>query len=957
MDRNFHPANSPFLEELYESWLENHESVPPDWQEYFQTINGATTQITKAHPRQAKAYPRQASADRARDSADRVGQDLAFKQGRVDSLIWAYRDVGYLYANLNPLEGYRTPDLEYSKKTIRGIYETLDPKAFGLSEEDMEVEFSSGAYLKPERAQLRTIIQSLKETYCSYIGAEILHIQNRPIRRWLIEKIETDKNKPRWNLEEKREILEDLVNTEELEHFIHSHYIGQKRFSLEGAEVLIPALHYIVNIAAHTGIQEIVLGMAHRGRLDVLSQILGKPVEEIFVTFEDNYKSHDYGGSGDVKYHLGCSLDHVNEDGSSTHISLVANPSHLESVDPVVEGKTRAVQDRIGDVNRKKVIPILIHGDAAFTGQGVVAETFNLSQTRGYRTGGTLHIIINNQIGFTTASQDARSTFFPTDMAKIMHVPIFHVNGDQPEHVIRAIDLAFQFRQKFGYDAVVDILCYRQFGHNEADEPSFTHPIMYKAIKGHPSVTKLYGEKLEREREVSKDQREAIRKDYRQRLQELLEKAKKGISGDILNDAYQTGEWKEFTSFHSFDSVKTGFPETDLKRIARALTEVPDSFNIHPKLKRIVSARATRMQKGEGIDWATAEALSFGSLLLEGTPIRLSGEDSGRGTFSQRHAVWWDSSAEKPNPHIPLNHIAAKQARFSVYDSPLSEFSILGFEYGYALNQPKTLTLWEAQFGDFANGAQVIIDNFLASGESKWFRSNGLVMLLPHGFEGQGPEHSSAHLERYLQLCAEHNLQVSYPSTPAQYFHLLRRQMHRPYRKPLIVMTPKSLLRHALATSTLEDLVKGTFREVLWDPQRGATKASKLILCSGKVFYDLWQRREKGTHKTASAASTASAAGALIRIEQLYPFPEKEIKEILHTYSEAKEVLWVQEEPQNRGAWSFVQPRIEALLGRKVLRYVGRNASASPATGSHAQHQAELELILENVFGKVKVKS
>jgi 2-oxoglutarate dehydrogenase E1 component len=527
-----------------------------------------------------------------------------------------------------------------------------------------------------------------------------------------------------------------------------------------------------------------------------------------------------------------------------------------------------------------------------------------------------------------------------------MHVPIFHVNGDRPEHVIRAIDLAFQFRQKFGYDAVVDIICYRQFGHNESDEPSFTHPLMYKAIKNHSSVTTLYGTALEESGEVSKQERDQMRLTCRERLQEALEKAKKGLSGDILNDAYQTGEWKEFDSCYSFEPVRTGFPETKLKRIARALTEIPDGFAIHPKLKRIVTDRAARLKKGEGIDWATAEALAFGSLLLEGTPIRLSGEDSGRGTFSQRHAVWWDSSAEYPKPHIPLNHIDPKQARFSVYDSPLSEFSILGFEYGYALNQPKTLTLWEAQFGDFANGAQVIIDNFLASGESKWFRSNGLVMLLPHGFEGQGPEHSSAHLERYLQLCAENNLQVCYPSSPAQYFHVLRRQMRRSFRKPLIVMTPKSLLRHPLAASTLEDLAKGTFREVLWDPHR-SPESSKLILCSGKVYYDLYQRREEGARKDSPA---------LVRIEQLYPFPEGEIREVLETYSDAKDVFWVQEEPQNRGAWSFVQPRIESLLNRK-LRYVGREASASPATGSHAQHKAELESILEQVFGKIKVKA
>ncbi len=939
---NFDPANSPFLEELYDSWLEDNASVPSDWQEYFEAIDGSTVQFAPE-----PAASREAATVHA-PAQEKKQEDRSFKQSRVDSLIWVYRDIGYLYANLNPLEGYRTPDLEYLKKTIRGIYETLDPKAFGLSEEDMETEFSSGGYLKPERATLRTIIQSLQDTYCSFIGAEILHIQNKPIRRWLIEKIETNNNRPELKLEEKREILEDLIKTEELEHFIHSHYIGQKRFSLQGGEVLIPALHHIVDTAAHTGIQEIVLGMAHRGRLDVLTQILGKPVEEIFVTFEDNYKPHDFGGSGDVKYHLGCSLDHVHEDGSSTHISLVANPSHLEAVDPVVEGKARAVQDRRGDVNRKKVIPILIHGDAAFTGQGVVAETFNLSQTRGYRTGGTLHIIINNQIGFTTASKDARSTFFPTDMAKIMHVPIFHVNGDQPEHVIRAIDLAFQFRQKFGYDAVVDIICYRQFGHNEADEPSFTHPLMYRAIKNHSSVTKLYGEALEKTGEVSGEEREEMGKAYREKLQEALEKAKKGVSGDILNDAYQTGEWKEFESSYSSDPVQTGVPQAKLKKIARALTEIPEEFHIHPKLKRIISDRADRLKKGEGIDWATAEALSFGSLLLEGTPIRLSGEDSGRGTFSQRHAVWWDSSAERPKPYIPLNHIEPNQARFWVYDSPLSEFSILGFEYGYALNQPKTLTLWEAQFGDFANGAQVIIDNFLTSGESKWFRSNGLVMLLPHGFEGQGPEHSSAHLERYLQLCAENNLQVCYPSTPAQYFHVLRRQMRRSFRKPLIVMTPKSLLRHPLATSTMEDLVKDTFREVLRDPSGDSSKAAKIILCTGKVYYDLHQRREESKSKQTIA---------LIRIEQLYPFPEDEIKEVIEAYGDAKEVIWVQEEPQNRGAWSFVQPRIEAVTKRRPLQYVGRSASASPATGSHAQHKAELESILDKAIGKAKGQS
>ncbi|HUV07050.1 MAG TPA: 2-oxoglutarate dehydrogenase E1 component [Spirochaetia bacterium] len=918
MERDsFLASNAQFVEELYRSWARDRSAVVEQWQSYFQKLEET--------------------------GASRGEQDggLAFKQSRVESLIWAYRDIGYLYAELNPLKGYLTPELDYLFKTIEGIYESLSLKEFRLSEEDLSTEFNSGKYMTPSRAPLAAILASLKEIYCGFIGAEILHIQNKPIRRWLIERIEKENNKPRLSREQKREVLEDLLMAEEFEHFIHSHYIGQKRFSLEGAEVLIPALHFLVNTATSTGIQEIVLGMSHRGRLDVLALIMGKPTAEIFATFEDNYHPHTYGGSGDVKYHLGYSLDHTHTDGSSVHISLVPNPSHLESVDPVVEGKARGVQKRRGDRNRKKVIPVLIHGDAAFTGQGVVAETFNLSHLKGYRTGGTLHIIVNNQIGFTTAARDARSTFFPTDVAKIMPVPILHVNGDKPEHVIRTMDLALKFRQKFGFDVVVDIFCYRRYGHNEADEPSFTHPIMYKAIKDHPGVASLYSRSLDEEGIYGLKEQEAFRQRYSRSLKEALEKTQKGeLVSEI--DAYQTGDWKEFDKGYSFTPVKTAVPADTLGRIAERLTAVPEAFQIHPKLKRILEDRKKRYTEGTGLDWASAEALSFGSLLIDGFPIRLSGEDSSRGTFSQRHAVWWDVSTPVPKSFISLNHIDAGQAMLSVYDSPLSEFSVLGFEYGYALSQPKSLVIWEAQFGDFANGAQVIIDQFIAAGESKWFRSNGLVMLLPHGFEGQGPEHSSAHLERFLQLCAEDNMQVCNLTTPGQYFHVLRRQMLRRFRLPLIVMAPKSLLRNELAVSSMKDLATGSFHEVLDDP-KSPTRARTMIFCTGKVYYDIEQRREEMGETEGTG---------IIRIEQLYPFPELRIKQILRRYGDLSSFLWVQEEPKNRGAWNFIRDPLESVLGGAELRYIGRKASASPATGSYSQHRAEREAILKESFSK-----
>jgi 2-oxoglutarate dehydrogenase E1 component len=865
---------------------------------------------------------------------------MVYKQSRVDSLVWAYRDVGYIYADLNPLENYSTPELTYMYITMEGNYESLRMEDFGLSEEDLDTEFFTGGYFEPKRAKLRQLLNMLERTYCGRMGAEILHIQNKPMRRWLIEKIETPGGLREWTQQEKIRFQKDLIKAEELERFIQSNFIGQKRFSLEGGEVLIPALRYLFDTAAQRGVHEVVLGMAHRGRINVFTNALRKPAFETFAGFIENYKPHTYGGSGDVKYHLGHSFDYDSGDGNTIHISLVANPSHLESVDPVVEGKSRGIQRRRRDRNRKKVMPVLIHGDAAFSGQGVVAETFNLSQLKGYKTGGTVHIILNNQIGFTTASRDARSTFFATDIAKTMPVPILHVNGDDPEAVLRAIDLAMRWRHKFGYDVVVDILVYRRLGHNEADEPSFTHPIMYNLIKNHDSVRSLYGRRLAESGDYSEDDQKAFSDKYKNVLKNELDKAKGGEKPN-LNDAYEVGEWKQFQRQYSHEPVETGVDRSILDEIAKTLVTVPNEFGIHPKLKRFIKDRRQKLESGEGLDWALAESLAWGSLLREGYPIRLSGEDSSRGTFSQRHTVWWDASAEVPQTYTPLKNISENQGTFSVYDSPLSEFAVLGFDYGYSLAQPNILVMWEAQFGDFVNGGQVIIDQFISAGETKWFRSSGLVMLLPHGYEGQGPEHSSAHLERFLTLCAEDNLQVVNPTTPAQYFHLLRRQMKQPFRKPLITMTPKSLLRHKRCVSSLDDLTQGHYRTVIADPG-DPEEVSRVIICSGKVYYDLLERREK----------TEANWVTLVRLEQIYPFPWDELRNTVGRYTDDAEVIWCQEESQNRGAFGFVRGRLDEILqptGRRV-RYVGRPASASPAAGSHKQHLEELENFLSEAI-------
>lgn len=905
------PENLQYVEQLYEEWRKNRNAVSSEWDRFF---SGAGTK-TPDQPAAPAPSP----------------QNIQYKQGRVESLIWAYRDVGYLYARLNPLVGYYSADLLYMNEQDQGIYETLTLREFGLDEGDLDTVFSSGRVLQPSRAPLRDIIQSLRETYCSSIGIEFLHIQNKKMRKWIIEKMETTHGKPVFGAERKKMILEDLVRAEEFEHFLHSQFIGQKRFSLEGAEVLIPALHFLVDVSVDSAIEDIVIGMSHRGRLNVLANILNKPIVEVFSEFEDIFDPSLYGGSGDVKYHRGYQLDHVHENGNHVMISLVPNPSHLESVDPVVQGIARGIQQKKKDLSGSRVIPILIHGDAAFSGQGVVAETLNLSQLKGYSTSGTIHIIINNQIGFTTSTKDARSTFFPTDIGKMLHIPILHVNSDDPEAVVHAAQLAFEFRRNFRRDVIIDIVCYRRHGHNEGDEPSFTHPKMYERIKYHTSTTHRYLKVLDETGVLQKEEAELFARRFRDSLKEDLQK--------IKSEKISTPR-KIDSRLHSSVYVDTGVEQRVLEKIVDRITAIPQGFHMHRKLERIVGDRAHRLENGGQIDFSLAEALAFGSLLLEGVHVRLSGEDSARGTFSQRHAMWWDTQSSHPVSYVPLNHLEKNQAEFAVYDSPLSEFSVLGFEYGYALARTDTLVLWEAQFGDFCNGAQVIIDNYIVSGESKWQVKNGIVLLLPHGYEGQGPEHSSAHLERFLQLCANNNIKVCFPTTPAQYFHLLRSHVKDQDRKPLIIMTPKSLLRSRNSVSQIGELSGGKFQKVIEDAD-APTGAKNLFFCSGKIYYDLLKKRKEIDDC------------ALIRIEQLYPFPADEILRILTLQKEQKSVFWVQEETQNRGAWTYIQNHFLSNFGNMRVHYIGRKEGASPATGSHRLHQQEQQSILQTLLQSI----
>jgi 2-oxoglutarate dehydrogenase E1 component len=859
-------------------------------------------------------------------------------------MIRAYRMRGHLHANLDPL------GLEPQKD-----HEELHPSNYGFSEADYDRKIFIDKVLGLEFATIREMLAILRRTYCGTIGYEFVHISDPAEKAWIQERIEGPDKEISYTNEGKRAILNKLIEAEGFEKFFDVKYSGAKRFGLDGAEAMIPALEQIIKRGGALGIKDIAIGMAHRGRLNVLSQVMGKPHRVIFHEFKGGSASPDeVDGSGDVKYHLGASSDRE-FDGNKVHLSLTANPSHLEIVDPVVLGKVRAKQDQLNDyIERVKALGLLIHGDAAFAGQGVVAECFGLSGLRGHRTGGTVHFIVNNQIGFTTYPRYSRSSPYPSDVAKLVEAPIFHVNGDDPEAVVYCAKIAVEFRQKFHKPVVIDMFCYRRYGHNEGDEPGFTQPLMYRIIRSHPTTLEIYAKKLIAEGLVTEGEVDKMRGDWRHRLEAEFEAGQsyKSNKADWLD-----GRWSGLKSGQdSIDDDRRGVTGVDvakLKQLANRITSVPEGFNVHKTIQRFLDNRRNAVETGEGVDWATAEAMAFATLLDEGYPVRLSGQDSERGTFSQRHSVLVDQQTEAR--YIPLNHIRDGQARYEVINSMLSEEAVLGFEYGYSLAEPNALTLWEAQFGDFANGAQVVFDQFISSGERKWLRMSALICLLPHGYEGQGPEHSSARLERYLQLCAEDNMQVANCTTPANYFHILRRQLKREIRKPLILMTPKSLLRHKRAVSQLAEIGEGaSFHRLLWDDAESRKgekiklvkddKIRRVILSSGKVYYDLYEDREKRGVDDVY----------LLRVEQLYPFPLKALVRELSRFKKA-EVVWCQEEPKNMGAWTFVEPYLEWVLTQvggksKRPRYAGRPASAATATGLMSKHLAQLKAFLDECF-------
>jgi 2-oxoglutarate dehydrogenase E1 component len=953
-------VNAPFVAELYARFLEDPASVDPSWASFFGELgddaraalsdyagaswaprrthvlsgNGAGNGAAAAAVAEVKA-PKGAPPAAAAPVAGAPITDARVRAATIDSIralmmIRAYRVRGHLEANLDPLGlAKREPHPE------------LDYHSYGFTDADLDREIYIDNVLGLESATLRQIVRAVRATYCGNIGVEYMHIQVPARKAWIQERIESIHNRTDFTVEGKRAMLERLTAAEIFEQFLDKKYTGTKRFGLDGGESLIPALEQIIKRGGQLGIKEIVIGMPHRGRLNVLANMMGKPYQAIFSEFQGNAANpEDVQGSGDVKYHLGTSSDREFDE-NVVHLSLTANPSHLEAIDPVVIGKVRAKQMQRGrEIGWKQVMGLLMHGDAAFAGQGLVAETLDLSELRGYRTGGTIHVVVNNQIGFTTNPVNSRSGPYCSEMAKIIQAPVLHVNGDDPEAVVHAARIATEYRQEFNSDIVVDMFCYRRFGHNEGDEPAFTQPHMYQEIAKHPSVRKIYADKLAGEGVVTAEEVENLAKSFHDRLESDFEAASayKPNKADWLEGAWTGLEAKR----GQYIRGETAVPMDTLHEIGRKITEIPDSFNANRKIVRQFKAKRERLESGEGIDWATAEALAFGSLLLEGTPVRMSGQDCQRGTFSQRHAVLTDQTSEEK--YIPLATLSPRQAPFEIIDSPLSEASVLGFEYGYSLAEPHALVMWEAQFGDFANGAQIIIDQFIASGESKWLRLSGVVMLLPHGYEGQGPEHSSAKPERFLQLCGEDNLQVANCTTPANYFHILRRQVRRKYRKPLIIMTPKSLLRHKHAVSKLDEMGPGTsFHRVLWDTGDVAPddKIKRVVLCSGKVYYDLIEEREKRGIKDIY----------ILRLEQLYSFPYQALEEEIGRFKNAKDVIWCQEEPANMGAWCFVDRRIEKVLttiGHKAKRpvYVGRKEAASPATGLLARHLQEQQQLV-----------
>ncbi|MEY2803442.1 MAG: 2-oxoglutarate dehydrogenase component, partial [Pseudomonadota bacterium] len=862
--------------------------------------------------------------------------EMGRKRTAVQQLIAAYRNVGQRWADLDPLQRTERPNIP-----------ELEPSFYGFSDADQETVFdTSNTFFGKDRMPLRELINALRETYCGTLGTEYMYTTDMAQKRWWQQKLESIRSKPNFTADKKKHILDRLTAAEGLERFLHTKYVGQKRFSLEGGESFIAAMDELIQRAGEQGVQEIVIGMAHRGRLNVLVNTLGKMPKDLFAEF-DHTAPEDL-PAGDVKYHQGFSSD-VTTPGGPVHLSLAFNPSHLEIVNPVVEGSVRARMDRRGDPKGKQVLPVLVHGDAAVGGQGVNQETLCLAQTRGYSTGGTVHIIINNQIGFTTSDpRDLRSTAFCTDIFKMVEAPVLHVNGDDPEAVVLASQLALEFRQTFGQDVVVDITCFRKLGHNEQDTPSLTQPLMYKKISAHPGTRKLYGDKLATQGVLAADGPDAMVKAYRA----AMEAGKHTVDPVLTNfKSKYAVDWAPFLGKKWTDACDTAIPMSEWKRLAEKLTTIPASVHPHQLVKKVYDDRAAMGRGDINVDWGMGEHMAFASLVASGYPIRLSGEDSGRGTFTHRHAVIHDQNREKwdTGTYIPLQNVAENQAPFVVIDSILSEEAVLAYEYGYASNDPNTLVIWEAQFGDFANGAQVVIDQFIASGEVKWGRVNGITLMLPHGYEGQGPEHSSARVERFMQLAADTNMQIVQPTTASQIFHVLRRQMLRNLRKPLIIFTPKSLLRNKDATSPLSEFTRGGFQTVLPESNetvdKKADKVKRVLVCSGKVYYDLVKKREEKGHDDV----------AILRIEQLYPFPHKAFAAELKKYPNATELVWCQDEPQNQGAWFFIQHNIhENMLDGQRLGYAGRAASASPAVGYSHLHQEQQKALVEAAFAKLK---
>jgi 2-oxoglutarate dehydrogenase E1 component len=928
-------VNADYVEDQYRRYRTDPSSVDERWALFFAGFEMGIDGNGGA-PHAAAAATNGVSADAAAPKIHRTTGREAEPVAGIFDIVHSYRELGHLVAHLNPLGD--TP----------AGHPLLEPSEFGFGEADMERVIECANFRGCETATLRELIERLKATYCRTIGVEYLHVPDREQRLWLAERMEPTSNRPELTPDQRRRILDDLVAAEGFEQFLQLRYTTAKRFSLEGGDALIPLLDTLVDEGGGLGVEEMVIGMPHRGRLNVLGNILRKPYEMILAEFEGTFLAKETTGDGDVKYHLGYSHDRQTASGHKVHLSLAANPSHLEAINPVIEGIVRAKQNHLGDQERARVVPVLMHGDAAFTGQGVVSETLGLSELEGFRTGGTIHIIVNNQIGFTTPPVAYRFTPYPSDVAKIIQAPVFHVNGDDPEAAVQAARLAIAFRQQFKKDVIIDLVCYRRHGHNELDDPTFTQPVMYRKIAEHPTTLALYRQKLVADGAVTDADADRRVKDFR----ELLDDAH-GYARDFMprQPVFAFGGlWRGLGWAGDDWSADTKVAAPVLHEVADAFVRMPEGFHANPKVAKLMEQRAQMVRDGGKIDWGTAEALAIGSLVLEGVPVRFTGQDVGRGTFSHRHAVLHD--VETDARWVPLDNIRAGQSKFTILDSMLSENGVLGFEFGFSMADPHKLVIWEAQFGDFANGAQVIIDQFVASSESKWQRMSGLVMLLPHGYEGQGPEHSSARLERYLQLCADMNMQVCNLTTPAQYFHALRRQMHRSFRKPLIVMSPKMLLRYKLAVSPLCDFTDDTFRTVIDElgaPHSAAgvvvdpKAVTRVLLSTGKVFYSLLAGRAEREIDTM----------ALVRVEQLHPFPRQELTQVLAAYPQATQIYWVQEEPSNMGAWNFMQNHLRPLLrDDQALTYVGRRAAASPASGSFKIHQREEADLINRAFAR-----